>query len=96
MALAEGVRGGDRASIARMLSLVEAGDPGTRPAIASLVTDDAPAYTVGVTGAPGAGKSSLTDRLIGYLRAAGDTVSVLAVDPSSSRTGARSSVIECA
>jgi LAO/AO transport system kinase len=87
MALAAGVRGGDRASIARMLSFVEAGDPVARPAIASLVTDDAPAYTVGITGAPGAGKSSLTDQVIGHLRGAGDTVSVLAIDPSSSRTG---------
>lgn len=87
MALADGARRGDRASIARLLSLVEAGDPIARPALASLATDDAPAYTVGVTGAPGAGKSSLTDRLVGHLRAAGDAVSVLAIDPSSARTG---------
>ena len=87
MALADGVRRGERASIARMLTLVEAGDEAARPAIASLVADGGRAYTVGITGAPGAGKSSLTDRLVTMLRSRGDAVSVLAVDPSSPRTG---------
>ena len=85
--LADGVRRGDRMSVARMLSLVEAGDEAARPAIASLASDGGHAYTIGVTGAPGAGKSSLTDRLVGVVRSAGDSVAVLAVDPSSPRTG---------
>jgi LAO/AO transport system kinase len=86
-ALAAGVRAGERAAVARLLSLVEAGDPAARPAVASLAPDAGDAYTVGVTGAPGAGKSSLTDRLIAHVRATGDAVSVLAVDPSSPRSG---------
>jgi LAO/AO transport system kinase len=85
--LAEGVRRGERASVARMLSLVEGGDEAARPAIASLAADGGHAYTIGITGAPGAGKSSLTDRLVSFLRSRGDAVSVLAVDPSSPRSG---------
>ena len=61
-ALAEGVRRGEPAKVARMLSLVEAGDDTRRAAIASLTADGGHAYTIGITGAPGAGKSSLTDR----------------------------------
>jgi LAO/AO transport system kinase len=85
--LAEGVRRGEPAKVARMLSLVEAGDDTARAAIASLTADGGRAHTIGINGAPGAGKSSLTDRLITLVRALGDSVAVLAVDPSSSRTG---------
>src|SRR3546814_5915973 len=45
------------------------------------------AYTVGITGAPGAGKSTLTSALVGELRRRGERVSVLAIDPSSPFTG---------
>jgi LAO/AO transport system kinase len=86
-ALAEGVRRGDRACVARLLSLIEAGDEAARTAASLLSADGARGYTIGITGAPGAGKSSLTNRLIGVLRSLGDTVSVLAVDPSSPRSG---------
>src|SRR5262245_5077016 len=86
-ALAGGVRRGEPAKTARLLTLVESGDEAARTVIASLAADGGHAYTIGVTGAPGAGKSSLTDRLIAVLRARGDSVAVLAVDPSSSRTG---------
>jgi LAO/AO transport system kinase len=85
--LAEGVRRGEPARVARLLSLVEAGDAAARPVLASLAGDSGRAYTIGVTGAPGAGKSSLTDRLVGVIRSTGDSVAVLAVDPSSPRTG---------
>ena len=87
VALAVGVRRGERASVARMLTLVELDDEAARPVVASLATHGGGAHTVGVTGAPGAGKSSLTDRLVGLLRSRGDEVAVLAVDPSSPRTG---------
>src|SRR5262245_29508802 len=70
-----------------MLTLVESGDTSARPAIASLVGEGGQAYAIGLTGAPGAGKSSLTDGLLGLIRAEGDRVAVLAVDPSSPRTG---------
>jgi LAO/AO transport system kinase len=85
--LADGVRRGEPARVARLLSLVEAGDAAARPVLASLAGESRRAYTIGVTGAPGAGKSSLTDRLVGVIRSTGDSVAVLAVDPSSPRTG---------
>jgi len=85
--LAEGVRRGERACVARLLSLVEADEEAARTAVASLAADGGQAYTIGITGAPGVGKSSLTDRLVGVIRSLGDSVSVLAVDPSSPRTG---------
>jgi len=86
-ALADGVRRGEARRVARLLSLVEAGDLAARPVLASLATNGSRAYTIGVTGAPGSGKSSLTDRLVGVIRSRGDSVAVLAVDPSSPRTG---------
>jgi LAO/AO transport system kinase len=85
--VAEGVRRGERACVARLLSLVEAGDEAGLAAAAELAADGGRGYTIGITGAPGAGKSSLTDRLVRVLRSRGDTVSVLAIDPSSPRTG---------
>ena len=85
--LTAGVRRGEAAKVARVLSLVEAGDAAARSIVGSLTADGGRAYTIGITGAPGAGKSSLTDRLIGVIRAADESVAVLAVDPSSPRTG---------
>jgi LAO/AO transport system kinase len=85
--LADGVRRGEPAKLARLLTLVESGDPVARETMATLGSSGARAYTIGITGAPGAGKSSLTDRLIAVLRASGDSVAVLAVDPSSPKTG---------
>ncbi|MET0145643.1 MAG: methylmalonyl Co-A mutase-associated GTPase MeaB [Ilumatobacteraceae bacterium] len=85
--LFEAARSGDRAAKARLLSLVERGGDGARD-VARLVAPVAgAAYTVGLTGAPGAGKSTLTSALIRLLRAAGEEVAVLAVDPSSPFTG---------
>src|SRR3954471_13124391 len=78
---------GDRAAIARLISLVERGGDDAR-AVGRLVYPLAGnAYTVGITGAPGAGKSTLTDRLLGVLRATGEKVGVLAVDPTSPFSG---------
>lgn len=85
-ALAEGVRRGDRAALARLLTLLESGDEAAGAAVASLPAADG-SYTIGITGAPGAGKSSLTDRVVELVRRTGDAVAVLAVDPSSPRTG---------
>jgi GTPase len=86
-ALAEGARRGERSCVARLLSLVEAGDESARSAAAALAGEAGRAYTIGITGAPGAGKSSLVDRLVGVVRARGESVAVIAVDPSSPRTG---------
>ena len=78
---------GDRSALARLLTLVERGGEPAR-AVARLVRPrTGRAYTVGVTGAPGAGKSTLTDALVHHLRGRGKQVGVLAVDPSSARTG---------
>jgi LAO/AO transport system kinase len=86
-ALIEQAAAGDRAALARLLTLVERGGPEGR-AVARLVHGRAGrAYTVGITGAPGAGKSTLTDALVRHLRKLSEEVGVLAVDPSSSRTG---------
>ena len=64
-ALLEATRDGDRAALARLLSVVEAGGDDARAAIASLPVSVADrAWTVGITGAPGAGKSTLTDHLV--------------------------------
>jgi LAO/AO transport system kinase len=86
--LVDAVRGGDRTALARLLSVVEAGGDDARVVLADLpVTAAECAWTVGVTGAPGAGKSTLTAALVHHLRAAGARVGVLAVDPTSPFTG---------
>jgi GTPase len=87
-ALLAATRRGDRASLARLLSVVEAGGEDARAALTDLpVTVADGSWTVGITGAPGAGKSTLTNHLVGHLRDAGERVAVLAVDPSSPFTG---------
>ena len=80
-------RTGDRAATARLLSLIErGGEPGREVGrIAYPLSGDG--YTVGLTGAPGAGKSTLTSALIGHLRSLSLEVAVLAIDPSSPFTG---------
>jgi LAO/AO transport system kinase len=78
---------GDRLAVARLISLVEEGGTAAREVGRLTFPRTGNAYTVGITGAPGAGKSTLTDGLIGEVRAAGDEVGVLAVDPSSPFSG---------
>jgi LAO/AO transport system kinase len=78
---------GDRAALARLLSLIERGGEGARAVGRLAYPLGGRAYTVGITGAPGAGKSTLTSGLIALLRANGEEVAVLAVDPSSPFTG---------
>ncbi|MDQ1382300.1 MAG: GTPase [Actinomycetota bacterium] len=78
---------GDRRSIAKVLSLVERGGEGARVAIEMLHPRTGNAWSIGITGAPGAGKSTLTDQLVARLRATGEEVGVLAVDPTSPFSG---------
>jgi LAO/AO transport system kinase len=85
--LVDGATAGERGAIARLISLVETGGPGATEAVAALYPNTGAAYTIGVTGAPGSGKSTLTDRLIGRMRRDGDEVGVLAIDPTSPFTG---------
>jgi LAO/AO transport system kinase len=85
--LVDAAAAGDRAAVARLISLVEQGGPPARQVGALVFPRSGHAYTVGVTGAPGAGKSTLTDRLIALVRQTGGMVGVLAVDPSSPFSG---------
>ncbi len=77
---------GDRRALARAITLVESGHP-FGVALLQQLRGKGRAKVVGLTGSPGAGKSTLADRLIEVARAAGERVAVLAVDPSSPFTG---------
>jgi LAO/AO transport system kinase len=77
----------DLRAVARLISLVEDRHPTAPTILASLFPRTGSAYIVGLTGAPGSGKSTLTDQFIRHVRSLGDEVGVLAVDPSSPFTG---------
>lgn len=78
---------GDRSALARLLSLIERGDDEAREIGRLAYSRSGTGYTVGLTGAPGAGKSTLTSAIIGHLRAQNLEIAVLAIDPSSPFTG---------
>ncbi len=78
---------GDRAALARVLSLLERGDVVAREVGRMAYTRGGHGYTVGITGAPGAGKSTLTSAVIKHLRSMQLEIAVLAIDPSSPFTG---------
>ena len=78
---------GDRAALARVLSLLERGDAVAREVGRLAYKRSGAGYTVGITGAPGAGKSTLTSSLITHLRKQDLEIAVLAIDPSSPFTG---------
>jgi LAO/AO transport system kinase len=90
-AIAPGVLAGERSAVARALNLVEDRRPEARPRIAALLRalgeGRSAGHRVGLTGPPGVGKSTLVSALAGELRKRGHTVGVLAVDPSSRRSG---------
>ncbi len=81
--LIAGVRAGDRRAIGRAISLAERLGPEGRELVAALHPDTGRAWRVGVTGAPGAGKSTLISGLAGLLRRAGRSVAVVSVNPTS-------------
>ncbi|MDQ2791718.1 MAG: methylmalonyl Co-A mutase-associated GTPase MeaB [Actinomycetota bacterium] len=85
--LVEHARQGQARAVARLISLVEDGAPELREVAAALARDTGRAQVVGITGAPGVGKSTSVSVLITRLRAAGQKVGVLAVDPSSPFSG---------
>jgi LAO/AO transport system kinase len=85
--LFDAARDGDRGALARLLSYVEQGGERAREVGRLAYPHSGQAYTVGLTGAPGAGKSTLTSALIGHLRSLELEVAVLAIDPSSPFTG---------
>jgi len=85
--LVAGVRAGETRAVARAISLVEDGRPEARALLAALFPHAGRSLVVGVTGPPGAGKSSLVDRLAAHARRQGRTVGIVAVDPTSPFTG---------
>lgn len=85
--LLDRARSGDRPALARLLSLVERGGPLARDVGRRTHPLAGQAYTVGLTGAPGAGKSTLTSALVGEVRGADLPIAVLAIDPSSPFSG---------
>jgi LAO/AO transport system kinase len=81
--LAEGVRAGDKRALARAITLVENSDPLSYRLVRELYPETGGAYTVGITGPPGVGKSTLIASLIRHVRQDGRTIGVISVDPSS-------------
>jgi LAO/AO transport system kinase len=81
--LVAGVRDGDRRALARAITLVENGDPLAYELVSDVYPSTGHAYAVGLTGPPGVGKSSLVSALVRLVRAQGETVGVVSVDPSS-------------
>jgi len=90
--LLEGVANGSVRSLARAITIIESGDPQGLLGRRLFAGEKLPRETrgtrvVGVTGPPGAGKSSLVDCMVGYLRGRGEKVAVIAIDPSSPFSG---------
>src|ERR671931_1197141 len=87
MTLADRVRAADPRAIARAISLIEDEDPAGAALVRAIFGRTGRAYLIGVTGPPGAGKSTLVDRLTAGIRKTGQTVGVIAVDPTSPFSG---------
>ncbi|HZK18580.1 MAG TPA: methylmalonyl Co-A mutase-associated GTPase MeaB [Clostridia bacterium] len=78
---------GDRRALARAISLVEDEMPERNEILSDVYFKTGKAYILGLTGSPGAGKSSLVDQLVKLIRKRGETVGVIAIDPTSPFTG---------
>jgi LAO/AO transport system kinase len=85
--LIERVVAGDMNAVARAISKVEEGAPGSSELMKQIFSRTGRALIVGITGAPGAGKSSLVDKLAAFYRKRGERVGIIAVDPSSPFSG---------
>ena len=86
-AISDLVQAGDKRALARVISWVENGDPRTRSVLRELKPPATASRVIGLTGAPGAGKSTVTSALVRAFRARGSRTAVLAIDPSSPFTG---------
>jgi LAO/AO transport system kinase len=88
MSVEEAIREGNRLALARLLTQVENDSPQGRAALAEIFQHTGQAHLIGITGAPGTGKSSLVNQLALYYRKhTGQRVAIVAVDPSSPFTG---------
>ena len=87
MVLTEAMLGGDRIALARLITLVENRKADTAAVMSKVYPSCGRAFTIGITGPPGAGKSTLTNCVIKHLRERGKTVGVVAIDPSSPFSG---------
>ena len=78
---------GEQRALSRAMSMIERGDPEAPALMREADPHTGRAYTIGITGPPGSGKSTIVDRLTGLLRQAGIAVGIIAVDPTSPFTG---------
>ncbi|QKY70500.1 methylmalonyl Co-A mutase-associated GTPase MeaB [Lentibacillus sp. CBA3610] len=85
--LVEGLKQHNIRALARAITMVENDDPDKLAMLSDIVSSQKHAHFVGVTGSPGAGKSSLVNRMITHIRNEGKTVAVIAVDPTSPFSG---------
>ncbi len=85
--ITEKVISGDIRAVARLIRDIDDGMPGVRDVLKELYPHTGKGYVVGITGAPGVGKSTLVDQMVGHIREREHTVGVLAVDPTSPFSG---------
>jgi LAO/AO transport system kinase len=85
--IAERLLAGEQRALSRLITFLERGDPEAAEAMKVVDGHTGRAYTVGITGPPGAGKSTLVDQLTQLVRTAGSTVGIIAVDPTSPYSG---------
>lgn len=84
---AEQIRAGEVRAVSRAITAIEDHDPQAEDLLQRIFPDTGRSFAIGVTGAPGTGKSTLVDRLAAYYRAQENRVGIIAVDPSSPYTG---------
>jgi LAO/AO transport system kinase len=84
---AEQIRAGDIRAVSRAISAIEDRDPLAEELLQRIFPHTGKSFVIGVTGAPGTGKSTLVNRLAGYYREQGNRVGIIAVDPTSPYTG---------
>ena len=87
MELLEKAKAGNKAATARLITIVEEGTPESTAVLQKIYPETGRAKLIGITGPPGAGKSTLTDKLVKGCRKNGKTVGVIAIDPTSPFTG---------
>lgn len=87
MELISAIKNGDKRAAAKLISMLENNDPEGIKLLQSGTSTSKKARVIGITGAPGAGKSTLTDQLVKHLLKSGKKIGIIAVDPSSPITG---------